>query len=162
MKEVTVTKYESLNGRLYDNQEAAERADTIWKEDNVLEDLEKELKYLRANMARLLKKEIRRPAHAAEYYLLTSYEKHGESHFLGYGIDGLLEAYWRLFKYRMASWGDWGANYGCLSKKDKALADHILEHELKHEAAGLIIKRSDYQYERVDYTNLPLLNDPSK
>ena len=146
---VTVKKYRSLDGNLYDKLEVAERHDARWRDENEWE-MDKEIAGLCSLYNRLVK---RITAYAAipsskPYFpvLVTMKEKHGEEYFLAMTEQGLLDVYWDIFQTRL---GDYGL-YNYLDGKWAEIVKHIVETEDKVAAYGMIVSRRDYQYENVE------------
>jgi len=157
---IEVTKFKGLDGKLYDTEEQCKRADRYWKEFECMDGIEDEVSALE----RQYKNMIRRQERAAELgkrdpyegtKLVVAYEKHGNSHYMGTGLEGLIECYWHIFVERMdESYG----YYSYIEGRQRAIAEMIFNTENKGAAYAFVGDRADYEYERVEVEHVTVVD----
>lgn len=151
MEEVTITKFKSLNGNTYDSKEQCEKADEIWKEENEY-NVEADIKRYKFEATRVRKMEEKYPDRYSNTYpkLYTWKDKHGDWNFVALNFEGVLDGIWVWFENLSDK------EYGYYQYEDRAkhVSARILETEDKDAAYGMIMSRSDYEYETVDFEHV--------
>ena len=147
---VTVTQYRSLDGNLYADEDTANRADAVWRDQNEWE-MDKEIKFLTRYSRFFDTEDQRKEKGWPTLYpvLISEIEKHGTSYYIAMDRVGLLDAFWKIFEGRMDD--DYGI-YKYLDDKWIKISKHILETGNKEAAYGMIRSRSSVgcEYEIVE------------
>lgn len=141
---VTVEKYKSLNGYVYDKLTDAERADAEWREENEY-DLEKnintltklgerDMRYLRRD------EEQRRYSRYPMLYVLES--KHANEYYIAMSVESVPKIYFDILKFNKEYGFYW-------SPAPKAITEEIIRTENHLAAMSFVKQRVDYQYEKV-------------
>lgn len=135
-EEITVTKYKSINGNVYDTIEDANVADKRWKADNEVNiaDVIRRLEYTAS-------KDIQRKS---GHYprLISTIEKYDDQYFVCNSEEGMLNAYIDLVTERLRT-----GYY--TEKKDNMMANYITTGLHKIAAYGFIMSRTSYEYEDI-------------
>lgn len=148
MKEIQITRYESLDGTLYDNPEKCKRADIIWREENEY-DVDEEIKSYELEYKQTQRnREGMGPRRKISVYpmIVIRRGKHGDDFYIGNNEQGLLEIFWEIFKDECHP--DYGS-YRYLPKSDE-ISQKILSTENREAAYGFVMERSEYEYERIE------------
>lgn len=157
---IEVTKFKSLNGKLYDTEEECDRADRNWKQFDCMDGIEDEVKALERQYKNMQRRqtvaaEKDRPDPYRGTKLVVAYEKHGNSFYMGTGLDGLIECYWRIFAERM---NEKYGFYRYIDGRPAAIAKIIFATENKGAAYAFIGDRCDYEYERVEIESVTVVD----
>ena len=149
-EEVSIVKYRSLDGELYDDEAKAKMADACWREENEWE-MDKEIKYLSTRRIRYFDKHVDHfnSNNFSVYPILVMDKgKHGDAYYIAMDRDGFLDAFWKIFEERMGEYG-W---YSYLEGKWAEISKHILETKNREAAHGMIMERSfcGHEYETID------------
>lgn len=141
---VTVERYKSLDGYVYDKLSDAEKADANWRKENEF-DLEKdialltkmgerEMKYLRYNESQ------RKHSNYPELFVLEC--KHEYQYYVAKNVEAVPQIYFEILKFNK----DWGFYW---SDAAKAITDEIVRTENRVAAIAFVKDRVNYQYENV-------------
>ena len=141
---VTVERYKSLNGYVYDKLADAERADAEWRKENeynLERDVaqltkigERDMKYLTRN------EESRKYSQYPMLYVLKS--KHDDLSYVAKNVTAVPRVYFEILKYNK----NWGCYYTAAAK---AITDEIVRTDNHLAALAFVKERVDYQYENV-------------
>lgn len=141
---ITVERYKSLNGYVYDKLADAERADAEWREENEY-DLEKDINTL-TKLGERDMRYMRRTEEQRKYsqypmlYVLES--KHANEYYLAMNLESVPKVYFDILKYNKEYGFYW-------SLAPKAITDEIVRTENHLAAMSFVKQRVDYQYEKV-------------
>lgn len=145
---VTITRYKSLDGHVYDNLADAERADARWRQENEY-DLERDIAQLtklgERHMQRLRENEEKRISTYPIMYVLDS--KHEKQHYFAKNVEAVPQIYFEILKYNR----DWEFYY---SPAASAISEEIICTENHFAAIAFVKERVDYQYENVYTTSI--------
>lgn len=141
---VTVERYKSLDGYVYDKLSDAEKADANWRKENEF-DLEKdialltklgerEMKYSRFNESK------RKHSQYPELFVLEC--KHEYQYYVAKNVEAVPQIYFEILKFNK----DWGCYW---SDAAKAITDEIVRTENHVAAIAFVKDRVNYQYENV-------------
>ncbi len=141
---VTVERYKSLNGYVYDKLQDAERADAEWRSENEY-DLEKDIATLTLRGSRehnhtMRVDENRRYSQFPMLFVLKS--KYGDQYYVAKTADAVPKVYFEILKYNR----EFGCYYGAAAK---AISDEIVRTANYLAAIAFVKERVDYQYENV-------------
>ena len=152
--EVKTVKFISVDGETYDTKEAAEYADEEWKEYNDFAGVDAEVdRYCQTGLKNYKAKKKRDVGQEDTIYLLVTHEKYGANHFLGKGVDGLFDCYMQLMKDRLRA--KLGEYHYCLTPRQLAIAEGIMEKDDKYGAYQFVKGRSYYEYEELSEHVIP-------
>lgn len=141
---VTVERYKSLNGYIYDKLADAEKADALWRKENEY-DLEKDIAHLTKLGQRemfYLKRNEEQRKHSRYPMLYVLEAKHGDEHYMASTVDAVPKVYFEILKTNK----DYGFYW---ATADKAITDEIVRTENHLAAIAFVKERVDYQYENV-------------
>lgn len=146
---VTIERFKSLDGYIYDSKKDAERADARWRAVNEF-DLVNDIRKLEAGGQGTVLREERRTADRPGRYpvLVTLEMKHSTEYFMATKPDSLPNLYWDIFKLNY--------DYGCYNYEaaSKAISEEIFKTENKFAAMTFVMQRAEYEYERIQTETL--------
>lgn len=141
---VTIERYKSLDGYVYDKLADAEKADAQWRKENEY-DLEKDITRLTKLGQRemfYLKRNEEQRKHSRYPMLYVLEAKYGDEHFMASTVDAVPKVYFEILKTNKDNGFYWAT-------ADKAITDEIVRTENCLAAMSFVKERVDYQYERV-------------
>jgi hypothetical protein len=149
---VTVERYKSLDGYVYDKLADAEKADAQWRKENEY-DLEKDIAQLtkigQRDMVYLKRNEEQRK-HSRYPMLYVLEAKYDDVHYMANTVDAVPKVYFEILKTNKDN------EFYC-TPADKAITDEIVRTENHLAAIAFVKARVSYQYENVtteDVTNI--------
>lgn len=136
VEEVSITKYKSRNGKMYDTEQEAIQADLTWLTPPHVK-MNNEISKLEKNASRdILQKSMQYPR------VIISHEKYDDDYSICLSESGVLTLYLQIVKTRLSSYfyiGD-----------DKLIAEEIVNTNNQIAAYGWLMKRNHYEYENIE------------
>lgn len=147
MEEVTVKKFKSLNGYVYDTEKDALAADAMWTKENTV-NLEKEIRLLVNHGSRYIEREKKEHEKNPSSYntLLVEKTKHGDCYYLTTNPEVIGKICISIIKNNI----DWGFYH---SIRDEAVTNEIVKTNNTSAAIAFIKERRNYEYEEVEITS---------
>lgn len=141
---VTVERYKSLNGYMYDKLQDAERADAEWRSENEY-DLDKDILRLTLQGNREINylmrvEENRRYSQYPMLFVLKN--KYGDQHYVAKTADAVPRVYFEILKFNRDS-------EFYYTPAAKAISDEIVRTANYTAAIAFVKERVDYEYEKV-------------
>lgn len=138
---VTIQKFKSKDGNVYDTIEKAERADKEWDQKQSF-DAQKEVsvyeKMCEKNFERIQKRIDVGKKQFPSFWMTE--QKYGQDYYMCNGFDDMLEMGWTAF----IMWYDY---YQCDTDEIASVAGLIKETENKKAALAFVLDRCSYCYE---------------
>lgn len=141
---VTIVKYKSLNGQMYDNEKAANRADAAWQKENVFDCVKEVANYQQTGERIVARSTTRWMADSSQFpKLLIERSKHGDAYHLIKSPNEYADAYYSIFEnYQAGGWYEY-------TTKDSSVAEEILRTKNKT-AAIAFVQDHNQEYASVD------------
>jgi hypothetical protein len=140
---ITIVKYKSLDGHMYNDEASANRADSAWREEHEF-DLAQEIASYQTTGERFVARQKLRWSNPTNFpKLLIENGKHSTAYHLIKTPDDYDAAYFSIFKFCKSN------GFYEYNNKDAAVSDEILRSENKAAAIAYVQEREG-EYERVD------------